>query len=273
MPREDWSPEQISLWLEEQNLPTVSHEWSYQHIIQDKRCGGTLHPHLRRRKKRKKRYGAHERRGQLPNRVSIEERLAIVERRERFGDWELDTIIGKSHKQAIVSLTERKSRLSLIAKVKTKGANEVEQAVLKLLKPLSEQVRTITSDNGKEFACHESIARTLNADFYFAHPYASWERGLNENTNGLIRQYFPKNQDSTTITHEELPFVMDKLNNRPRKFLAMKTPNQVFFGINPMVALQNRIRVVICRFEAKPRQLMGGYTAYFLGSASFLHLF
>nr|VFK48406.1 MAG: Integrase core domain-containing protein [Candidatus Kentron sp. TC] len=123
--------------------------------------------------------------------------------------------------------------------MKTKGANEVEQAVLKLLKPLSEQVHTITSDNGKEFARHESIARTLNADFYFAHPYASWERGLNENTNGLIRQYFPKNQDFTTITHEELPFVMDKLNNRPRKCLAMKTPNQVFFGINPMVALQN----------------------------------
>nr|VFK57078.1 MAG: Integrase core domain-containing protein [Candidatus Kentron sp. TC] len=123
--------------------------------------------------------------------------------------------------------------------MKTKGANEVEQAVLKLLKPLSEQVHTITSDNGKEFARHESIARTLNADFYFAHPYASWERGLNENTNGLIRQYFPKNQDFTTITHEELPFVMDELNNRPGKRLAMKTPNQVFFGINPMVALQN----------------------------------
>nr|VFJ65639.1 MAG: Transposase and inactivated derivatives, IS30 family [Candidatus Kentron sp. FW]VFJ72174.1 MAG: Transposase and inactivated derivatives, IS30 family [Candidatus Kentron sp. FW] len=236
---EDWSPEQISLWLKEQNLSSVSHEWIYQHIIQDKGRGGTLHLHLRCRKKRKKRYGTHERRGQLPNRVSIEERPALVERRERLGDWELDTIIGKGHKQAIVSLTERKSRLSLIAKVETKRADKVEQAVLKLLKPLSEQVHTITSDNGKEFARHESMARILNADFYFACPYASWQRGLNENTNGLIRQYFPKNHDFSTITHQEIPFVMDKLNNRPRKCLGMKTPNQVFFGINPMVALQN----------------------------------
>ena len=120
---EDWSPEQISLWLEEQNHPTVSHEWSHQHILQDKRRGGTLYPRPRRQKKRKKRHGTHERRGQLPNKVSIEERPAIVERRERLGDWEPDTIIGKGHKQAIVSLTERKSRLSLISKLKTKGAD------------------------------------------------------------------------------------------------------------------------------------------------------
>ena len=112
-----------SLWLEKQNHPTVSHEWSHQHILQDKRRGGTLYPRPRRQKKRKKRHGTHERRGQLPNKVSIEERPAIVERRERLGDWEPDTIIGKGHKQAIVSLTERKSRLSPISKLKTKGAD------------------------------------------------------------------------------------------------------------------------------------------------------
>lgn len=153
--------------------PRVDH----QYILRNKHRGGTLYTHLRYQKKRGKRYGAHERRGQLPNKVSIDERPIIVERRERVGDWELDTIIGKGHNQAIVSPTERKSRLSLISKVWTKGAHEVEGAVLSLLKPLVEQVHTITSDNGKEFARHENIAQILNAGFYFAHPYASWERG------------------------------------------------------------------------------------------------
>lgn len=235
--REEWSPEQISLWLKEAGRLIISHEWIYQHVLQNKRSGGTLYKHLRCQKQRKKRYGSYERRGQIPNKVSIDDRPAIVERRERLGDWELDTIIGKGHKQAIVSLSERKSRLSLIAKVATKGAEGVKEAVLALLKPLAEHVHTITSDNGKEFARHEAIAKALDADFYFAHPYSSWERGLNENTNGLIRQYFPKGHDFTTITQKQIQRVMDKLNNRPRKCLGMKTPNQVFFGINPPVAL------------------------------------
>ena len=235
--REEWSPEQISLWLKEEGYLAISHEWIYQHIIQDKHQGGTLHKHLRCQKQRKKRYGSYERRGQIQNKVSIDERPAIVESRQRLGDWELDTIIGKGHKQAIVSLSERKSRLSLITKVETKGAEGIKDAVISLLKPLARHVHTITSDNGKEFAKHEVIAETLNADFYFAHPYASWERGLNENANGLIRQYFPKGHDFTTITCKEIQKVMDKLNNRPRKCLGMKTPNQVFFGINPPVAL------------------------------------
>ncbi|KAF0192092.1 MAG: transposase [Gammaproteobacteria bacterium] len=178
-----------------------------------------------------------ERRGQLRNRVSIETRPAILERRTRLGDWELDTVIGQGHKQALVSLTERKSRLALFAKVPNKGAEGVKQAVLKLLAPLSDQVHTLTSDNGKEFAHHEAIAEALDADFYFAHPYASWERGLNENTDGLIRQYFPKGCDFTTITQRDIQKAMDKLNNRPRKCLGMKTPNQIFFDINPSAAL------------------------------------
>lgn len=235
--REDWSPEQISLWLAKEKRLTISHEWIYPHILQDKVQGGDLYHHLRCQKPRKKRYGAYDRRGQLPNRVSIDERPTIVERRTRLGDWELDTVIGKGHQQAIVSLTERKSRLALIAKVPTKEAEGVQSAVLTLLTPLSEVVHTITSDNGKEFAGHDVIAAALNADFYFAHPYRSWERGSNENTNGLIRQYFPKGCDFTTITTKEIKAVMKKLNNRPRKCLGMKTPNQVFFGINPSVAL------------------------------------
>jgi IS30 family transposase len=127
--------------------------------------------------------------------------------------------------------------LTLIDKVKRKTAADVTDAILRLLAPIAHHVHTLTSDNGKEFAGHETIAKALNAKFFFAHPYASWERGLNENTNGLIRQYFPKHRDFTTITQDEINQVMDKLNNRPRKCLGIKTPNQVFFGINPPVAL------------------------------------
>jgi len=235
--QEDWSPEQISLWLADQQAITISHEWIYQHVLQDKAQEGTLYRHLRCQKARKKRYGAYDRRGHLRNRVSIEERPGIVDDRTRLGDWELDTIIGKGRRQVLVSLTERTSRLALIAKVPNKEAEGVTHAILKLLAPLSEHVYTLTADNGKEFAQHEAIAKALNADFYFAHPYASWERGLNENTNGLIRQYFPKSCDFTTITQKDLDHVMHKLNNRPRKCLGMQTPNQVCFGINPIVAL------------------------------------
>jgi IS30 family transposase len=235
--RMDWSPEQISLWLKSFTSIRVSHEWIYQHILKNKAAGGDLHTHLRCRKIRRKRYGTYSRRGQIVDRTSIDERPEIVDSRSRIGDWELDTIIGKGHQQAIVSLTERKSRYTLIQKVERKTAQCVTNAIISLLKPFSEYVITMTSDNGKEFADHKTIASKLDADFYFAHPYASWERGLNENTNGLIRQYFPKKHDFTTITQKEINQVMHKLNNRPRKCLGMKTPNQVFLGINPTVAL------------------------------------
>ncbi|MBL6932002.1 MAG: IS30 family transposase, partial [Rhodospirillales bacterium] len=235
--REEWSPEQISLWLEAEHSISISHEWVYQYVLQDKAKGGVLYRHLRCQKQRRKRYGRYSRRGQLINRVSIDERPAIVDTRCRLGDWELDTIIGKAHKQAIVSLTERKSRLTLIHKIERKTADNVANAIIHLLSPIARRVYTMTSDNGKEFARHEAIAKALKAKFYFAHPYASWERGLNENTNGLIRQYFPKNCDFTKITEKQIKHVMDKLNNRPRKCLGIKTPNQVFFGIDPPVAL------------------------------------
>jgi IS30 family transposase len=234
---EDWSPEQISLWLATEKAMSISHEWIYQYVLQDKSTGGLLYRSLRCQKQRRKRYGSYSRRGQLRNRISIDERPAVVDSRSRIGDWEVDTIIGKGHKQAVVSLTERKSRLTLIHKVNRKTADNVSNAIIHLLKPIAHRVHTLTSDNGKEFADHETIAETLNAKFYFAHPYASWERGLNENTNGLIRQYFPKDRDFTSITQKEINWVMDKLNNRPRKCLGIKTPNQVFFGINPPVAL------------------------------------
>jgi len=234
---EDWSPEQISLWLASEMHISISHEWIYQFVLQDKRQGGHLYRHLRCQKQRRKRYGSYSRRGCIANQISIDDRPEVVDQRLRIGDWEADTIIGKGHSGAIVSLTERKSRLTLIAKVVRKSAAEVKQAIVRLLKPVTDDVHTLTSDNGREFAYHEQIASELNLDFYFAHPYSSWERGANENANGLIRQYFPKCRDFSDITNKEIKAVMDKLNNRPRKCLGMKTPNQVFFGINPPVAL------------------------------------
>ena len=220
---QEWSPEQIS------GHADISHETVYQHVYADKREGGLLWKQLRCQKKRRKRYGKLERRGQIANRQFIEDRPAIVDERKRIGDWEADTIIGKNHRQAIVSIVERKSKMTLIRKVERKTSEEVSKAIIRLLKPYKNKVHTITSDNGKEFAGHEKISKKLQADFYFAHPYASWERGTNENTNGLIRQYFPKTRDFTTITQQEINEVMKRLNNRPRKKLGFLTPNQVFF--------------------------------------------
>ena len=235
--QEEWSPEQIHGWMKD-NVPfTVSHERIYTHIYQDKDKGGDLYTHLRGRKKYRKRNGLNDRRGSIKNRVSIDERPDIVTDRSRIGDWEADTIIGKAHKQAIVSLTERKSGLALIYKVDRRTKENTEGAIKRLLGSISKQVHTITSDNGKEFANHESIAKKLKCDFYFAHPYSSWERGTNENTNGLICQYFPKNRDFRTITDSEIIHAMKRLNNRPRKRLGFKTPNQVFFGESYNVAL------------------------------------
>lgn len=227
---EQWSPEQISRHAE------ISHETVYQRVYADKRAGGLLWKQLRCQKQRKKRYGKTDRRGVIANRQSIDQRPAIVETRSRIGDWEADTIIGRQHRQAIVSLVERKTGLTLIHKLERKTADAVSQAITRLLKPYCQMVHTITSDNGREFAGHETIAKQLKADFYFAHPYASWERGTNENTNGLIRQYFPKNRDFTTITQQEIDTAMHRLNNRPRKRLGFQTPAQVFFTSG--VALQ-----------------------------------
>jgi len=235
--REQWSPEQISGWLARTGRPRVSHERIYQYVLDDKGRGGDLHEHLRCRKKRRKRYGAHHRRGSIPNRTSIDERPAAAERRERLGDWEADTMIGKGSRQVLVSVVDRRSRLTRLAKAPRRGAKEVESAMLSLLGPLADRVHTITSDNGSEFARHASLSTSLKALFFFAHPYAAWQRGLNENTNGLIRQYFPKSRDFLTITDDEIQSVMDRLNNRPRKSLGFKTPNEVFFGPHHLLHL------------------------------------
>lgn len=227
--RQDWSPEQVAGWLAKEKQQSVSHERIYQYIYADKARGGTLSQHLRCRKKRRKRYGSYDRRGQMPNCRSIEQRPKIVDQRKRVGDWEADTIIGQNHKQAIVSLTERKSKFCLLKRVERNTAEAVGQAIAELLLPVAAKVKTITSDNGREFANHESVARELKARFYFAHPFAAWERGTNENTNGLVRQYFPKGSDFSKLTDSDIQRAMSRLNNRPRKRLNYRTPQRVFF--------------------------------------------
>jgi IS30 family transposase len=235
--RLDWSPEQVSGWLGRTHAIRVSHEWIYQYILMNKLMGGNLYRHLRCQKKRCKRYGGYDRRGQLPNRVSIEKRPEIAQQRQRIGDWEVDTIVGKGHHQAIVTLTERKSRFALLRKVERRTANQVCDALVDLLQPIADRVHTITADNGKEFAEHEKVSQELKADFFFAHPYAAWERGTNENMNGLIRQYIPKKRKFTSVNETEVELIMDRLNNRPRKCLDFMSPFEMFFVQS--VALQS----------------------------------
>lgn len=231
------SPEQIAGSLLKRGLPFVSHEWIYQYILKDKQQGGTLYKHLRCQKKRKKRYGRPDRRGQIVGRVSIDNRPAIVATRERLGDWEADVVEGSKGGSVLVTLAERKSRFALIAKCPNKSAKSVSEAIISLLTPLRAHVKTITYDNGKEFAFHQKISDTLEAQGYFAHPYHSWERGLNENTNGLLRQYFPKGQSLAEVKPSDLHKAMVKLNWRPRKCLGFKTPFQAFLDEMKKVAL------------------------------------
>lgn len=225
------SPEQVSGWLKEAHGIRISHERIYQHVWEDKRKGGDLYTHLRQaHKKRRKKYGSKDKRGQISNRISIEQRPVIVEEKSRIGDWEIDTVIGQNHKGALVTIVDRKSKFTLIKKVETKHAERVTAATIALLKPYSDKLFTITADNGKEFAGHETVAKELGAQVYFAHPYCSYERGLNENTNGLIRQYFPKGSSFEEITDEQVETVMYRLNHRPRKGLNYQTPHAVFFA-------------------------------------------
>jgi IS30 family transposase len=184
--------------------PGVSHESIYQRIYADKRKGGTLHLTPRCQKIRKKRHTGRARRGCIPNQVSIDLRPAIVAERGRFSDWEADLVIGAGQKQALVIINERISRYSLMAHVPFKTAELVWNAMIAMLKPFSMCVHTLTTDNGREFAQHERIAATLDADFFFAHPYSSWERGANENMNGLIRQFFPKKWHSNSSAQRML---------------------------------------------------------------------
>lgn len=235
--REDWSPEQISGRLRKEQGVLISHEWIYLYIYEDKATGGDLHLHLRCQKKRRKRYGGRDRRGSIKGRVSIDERPKIVEKRSRVGHWEGDTIVGKGHRGALVSLVERKSRFTRLASVERNGALEVSTAITQSLRLYKNNVQTLTVDNGKEFSDHAEIAESLGAKVYFAHPHAPYERGTNENTNGLVRQYFPKGMALDNLSNREVSIVEDRLNHRPRKTLGFKTPHEVFFNTRSIMTV------------------------------------
>jgi len=226
---QEWSPEQIAGWLPRTGGISLSHERIYQHVWTDRQAGGSLYTHLRQsHKKRKKRYGKPDGRGQIRNRVSIEQRPEVVAEKSRIGDWEIDLVVGRKQHGALVTLVERRSRYTVMGKVATKQAEEVATTTIDLLEPKQEHTHTITADNGKEFAAHQRIGQALQAQVYFAHPYHAWERGLNENTNGLIRQYFPKYTDLETVTDADIQHVLERLNHRPRKRLGFRSPDEVW---------------------------------------------
>ncbi|SIS41244.1 IS30 family transposase [Neptunomonas antarctica] len=222
----DWSPEQISEVGKTVGY-RVSHEWIYRHVAADKASGGQLFRHLRQGHKRYRR-GKNGKCSPIPNRVSIDVRPSIVESRKRVGDWEADTVLGKQGTGVLVTLAERKSRLYLVQRVDSKHSDVVTQAIIDMLTPYKESVHTITFDNGGEFAGHEKIAKSLEAEMYFAHPYSSWERGLNENFNGLLRQYIPKGTDLRGVSDEYVRQVQTRINLRPRKCLGFKQPQKIF---------------------------------------------
>ena len=227
--KERWSPEEIVGYCRRHDICMVSHETIYRYIANNKNRGRCLYRYLRHsNKKWRKKYGSKDLRGQIQNRTSIENRPEIVDQKIRIGDWEADTVIGKNHKCALVTLVDRVTKFTMIKKVERKTAREVTNALVSMLSPIYKLAHTITVDNGKEFSFHEEIARKLATDVYFAHPYSSWERGLNENTNGLIRQYFPKKTDFTKITEKEIGFVCRELNSRPRKALEFDVPKNRF---------------------------------------------
>jgi transposase, IS30 family len=224
-----YSPEQLVGVSKKEEVDCVCVERIYQHIWKDKNSGGKLCEYLRTRGKRyRKRGNKKDRRGCIPNRVDISQRPAIVEKRSRIGDLEIDTIIGKDHKGAIVTINDRATGLLKMKKVAMKEAQLVADAAIEKLLPWKDIIHTITSDNGKEFALHQTIGTALDVDFFFAKPYHSWQRGSNENLNGLIRQYIPKGSDFNLLTDEYIQYVEDELNNRPRKRFNFESPNKIF---------------------------------------------
>jgi transposase, IS30 family len=224
-----FSPEQIVGKAKKDGVICVSAERIYQHIWQDKKLGGKLFEDLRTQGKRyRKRGAAKDKRGLIVGRRDISERPQVVEKKERIGDVEIDTIIGKNHQGAIVTINDRVSGKLKMKKLKSKNAEQLAVETIKLLSDWQPFLHTITSDNGKEFAAHKTISDALGIDFFFAEPYHSWQRGANENLNGLIRQYIPKQTDFSTITDEFVAYVENELNNRPRKRHNFETPNYVF---------------------------------------------
>ena len=230
--RKKWSPEQVCGHLARSGELAISHETIYRHVWRDLRAGGTLHTHLRwARKQCRKRYGRHDSRGRLAGKRMIGERPPVVERRSRIGDWEIDTVMGESlgeSSDCILTLVERKSGYVLIGKLKARTAAEANRALLELVARHPGRVKTITADNGTEFHWYAQVEAASAVKFYFATPHHSWERGTNENTNGLIRQYLPKGRSMKGVTQNKCNLIAKELNTRPRKRHDYKTPNECF---------------------------------------------
>ena len=230
--RQYWSPEQIGGRLRREKRITISTGTIYSWIQRERASGGSLYRYLRQsHRRRRKRRGSQERRGQIPDRRMIDERPKVVNERKRIGDWEGDTVEGCKSSGFLVTHVDRKSRYAEAVKVKDKSADTVTRATLQRMKKLPpEKVKTMTFDNGKEFAEFKELERGLAMRSYFARPYHSWERGTHENTNGLLRQFFPKGMDFRTVLQTEVDIALDLLNNRPRKCLHYRTPTEVFWS-------------------------------------------
>jgi len=234
---EQWSPEQIVGDGKRRGINTVSHERIYQFIREDKRAGGSLWKHCRHRLKHRKR-PVGGKKVIIPDKVSIDERPAVINEKKRFGDWEIDTIVGPENNGAILTVTERLTGFLLVKKLpEGKNAKALAKELFYMLVPYKNFVHSITSDNGTEFYQHKWIAKMLDTKYYFAHPYSSWERGLNEYTNGLIRQYMPKKENFTNYSDKDIENFQHKINRRPRKLLNFENPKNMFFlFINNKVA-------------------------------------
>jgi IS30 family transposase len=226
---EDFSPEQVSGWLLRFRLLSISHETIYRHVWDDRRRGGTLYRHLRgSQKKRRKRYGRYDSRGRLAGKRAISERPPGAENRSRVGHLEGDTVLG-TDKHCIVTLVDRKTGYVMIGKLKARTVAELNRAAIELISSAARHIRSVTVDNGTEFHGYKAIEAATGADFYFATPHHSWERGTNENTNGLIRQYIPKRTSMAPLTQNDCDRIADKLNNRPRRRLGFRTPAECYF--------------------------------------------
>ena len=229
--RRRWSPEQIAGYLGSSGALAISHETIYRHIWRDLRQGGELYRYLRcAMKQRRKRYGTYERRGRLAGKRMIDERPPAVERRQHPGHWEIDTVLGHGSRHCIVSLVERKSGYLEIGKLKARTKEQTNARTIALIRRHPRRFHTITADNGTEFHGYARIERATGVPFYFANPHHAWERGTNENTNGLIRQYLPKHSDMARLTQRGCDAIARALNSRPRKRHGYRTPQQILFG-------------------------------------------
>jgi IS30 family transposase len=228
---EKWSPEQISYSAVPEGLVMVSHERIYQYIMDDKKKGGDKYKCLRRKKKYKKRCVTEDRRGKLANTKSIHDRAVEANQRSRYGDYEVDLMVGANHKGGLLTMNDRKTGLVKIRKIQSKHSEHIAELIVAALSTEKGQIHTITSDNGREFADHEWVSKNLGISFYFADPYCSWQRGSNENLNGLIRQYFPKKTNFDTVSDDEIKRVEQQLNTRPRKRFGFKPPIQEFLSL------------------------------------------